>query len=346
MDLIISDSGFNGIGIIDGATSVIWTKRYYECGDFEIYLRASADAAELLREGHFVTRPDDDAIGIIEAIKITTSVEDGNYIIASGIMLDGITKRRVINTQTVVSGTAEAGIRKLITNNCINSRPFPNFRLDSKLAGIEDAHRAQYTGDNLYDAITEICKSHGIGSRVILDQDGAFVYQLYRGVDRSEKQTENPHVTFSAEFDNLSNTEYTLDTAARKNFAYVAGEGEGRARKIATVSNGTPSGFALRETWVDARDVSSNEGEISETEYMQQLRTRGTEKMAETADTETFTGQIINAYTYVYGVDYSLGDIVTVKDEYGHTDETRIVEVIEAEDSTGHTIIPKFEGWG
>lgn len=346
MDLIISDSDFNGIGIIDNATSVIWTKRYYERGDFEIYIRANADTAEMLRDGHFVTRPDDDAIGIIEAIKITTSVEDGDYIIATGIMLDGITNRRVINTQTVVSGTPETCIRTLITNNCIKSRPFPNFRLDTNLAGIGGAHRAQYTGDNLYDAITDICKSHGIGSRVVLGNDGMFVFQLFRGVDRSENQTENPHVTFSAEFDNLANTEYTLDTAARKNFAYVAGEGEGRARKIATVSSGTPSGFGLREVWVDARDASTNDGEISESEYMEQLRTRGVEKMAEAADTESFTGEIVNAYTYVYGVDYALGDIVTVKDEYGHALDTRIIEVIESEDSTGRTIIPKFEGWG
>lgn len=345
MDLIISDTGFNGMGIIDDATSVIWAKRYYEHGDFEIYIRASANAAELLQAGHFVTRQDDDAIGIIEGIRITTSTEEGDYIIATGIMMDGITKRRIINVQTVVSGTAEACVRKLITNNCISSRPFPNFRLDENSAGITDRHRAQYTGDNLYEAITDICKSYGIGKRVVLGDDGAFVYQLYKGADRSENQTENPHVTFSGEFDNLANTEYSLDTASIKNFAYVAGEGQGRARKIATVSNGTPSGYDLREIWIDARDASTNEGEIDEAEYMEQLTTRGAEKLSEAAG-ESFTGEIINAYTYVYGVDYALGDIVTVKDEYGHAVDVRIVEVIEAEDSTGRTIIPKFEGWG
>lgn len=346
MDLIISDADFRGIGIIDNASSVIWTKRYYERGDFEIYIRAGAGAAALLQEGHFITRPDDDAIGIIEGIRITTSIEDGDYIIATGIMLDGITARRVINKRTVVSGTVEKCIRTLITNNCIDARPFPNFRLDENLVGITDAHRAQYTGTNLYTAITDVCKSYGIGNRVVLGDDGAFVYQLYRGIDRSENQTVNPHVTFSAEFDNLANTEYMQDMAALKNFAYVAGEGEGSARKIATISNGAPSGYNLREVWVDARDASTNEGEISESEYMQQLQTRGIESMAETQDSEAFTGEIVNAYTYVYGVDYALGDIVTIKDEYGHSVDSRIVEVIEAEDANGHSIIPKFEGMG
>lgn len=346
MDLIISDADFRGIGIIDDASSVIWTKRYYERGDFEIYVRASVEAAEVLIEGNFVTRPDDDAIGIIEGIRITTSIEDGDYIIATGIMLDGITAQRVVNARTVVSGTVEKCIRTLITNNCINARPFPNFRLDENLAGITDAHRAQYTGDNLYIAIVDICKAYGIGNRVVLGDDGAFVYQLFRGIDRSESQTENPHVTFSAEFDNLANTEYMRDLAALKNYAYVAGEGEGSARKIATVAQGAPSGYALRELWVDARDASTNEGEISDTEYMQQLQTRGIESMAETQNTESFTGEIVNAYTYVYGVDYALGDIVTIKDEYGHSVDSRIVEVVEAEDASGHTIIPKFEGMG
>lgn len=344
MDLIISDSEFNGIGIIDDASSVIWTKRYYECGDFEIYIRANAILAEMLREGHFVTRQDDDAIGIIEGVQLTTSVEDGDYIIVTGIMMDGITNRRVVNAQTVINGTVEAGIRKLITNNCIDSRPFPNFRLDENTAGITERHRAQYTGTNLYEAITEICKAHGVGNRVILGADGAFVYQLYRGIDRSEDQDENPHVTFSGEFDNLASAEYALNMAEYRNFAYVAGEGEGRARKIATVSDGAPTGYALREIWVDARDMSSNDGEIEESEYMEQLATRGVEKMAEANKDESFSGEIVNAYTYIYGVDYALGDIVTVKDEYGHVKNTRIVEVIEAEDATGRTIIPKFEG--
>lgn len=348
MDLIISDAGFVDIGIIDYAESVLWVKRYFDSGDFEIYVRADTYTAELLQEGHFVTRPDDDAIGIIEAVKITSDVENGDYITATGIMMDGITARRVISAQTIVSGTVEACIRRLISDNCITSRPFPRFRLETATGAFAASYRAQYTGDNLRDAVAEICKAHGIGNRVTLDADRYFVFGLYAGVNRSESQTENAHVTFSAEFDNIASTEYSLDASAHKNVAYVAGEGEGRARKIARTYTGSaePSGYARREVWVDARDASTNSGEVSAADYTAQLETRGAERLAEAATVEAFTGQIVNAYTYTYGVDYSLGDIVTVRDNYGHSLDVRITEVIECEDTNGKTIIPKFEGWG
>ena len=98
--------------------------------------------------------------------------------------------------------------------------------------------------------------------------------------------------------------------------------------------------------WVDARDASTNDGEVSASDYTAQLQARGGEALAESTVTESFTGEIINAYTYIYGEDYSLGDIVTVHDNYGHALDVRITEVIECEDANGKTIIPKFEGWG
>lgn len=348
MDLIISDAGFTDIGIIDYAESVLWVKRYFDSGDFEIHVRADTDTAQLLREGHFVTRPDDDAIGIIEAVKITSDVENGDYITATGIMMDGIISRRVINAQTIVSGTVEACIRRLISDNCISSRPFPMFRLETATGAFTASYKAQYTGDNLKEAVVEICKAHGIGNRVTLGDDGYFVFGLYAGIDRSESQIENAQVTFSAEFDNIASTEYFLDASAHKNFAYVAGEGEGRARKIASTYSGgaEPSGYARREVWIDARDASTNDGEVSEGDYTEQLKARGGESLAASATVESFTGEIVNAYTYTYGVDYSLGDIVTVRDDYGHSLDVRITEVIECEDTNGKTIVPKFEGWG
>lgn len=348
MDLIISDATFYAIGIIDYAESVLWVKRYFDAGDFEIYVRANTETAQLLQEGHFVTRPDDEAIGIIEAVKIVSDVEDGDYITATGIMMDGIIFRRVINAQTIISGTVENGIRRLITNNCITSRPFPMFRLETAQGAFTASYSAQYTGDNLGEVVVEICRAHGIGNRVTLGDDGYFVYGLYAGINRSESQTENAHVVFSAEFDNIASTEYSLDASKHINVAYVAGEGEGRARKIASTFTGSaePSGFARREKWIDARDASTNDGEVTAAEYTAQLVTRGKEALADAETVESFTGEILNAYTYIYGVDYFLGDIVTVRDNYGHSLDVRITEVIECEDTNGKTIIPKFEGWG
>ncbi|MBR6503064.1 MAG: hypothetical protein IKT42_06435, partial [Clostridia bacterium] len=125
-----------------------------------------------------------------------------------------------------------------------------------------------------------------------------------------------------------------------KNVALVAGEGEGTARKTASI--GTASGLDRYELFVDARDVSSNDGAISANEYTNLLLERGAQNLSETVITESIEGEIEPNYTYVLNRDYFLGDIVDVINDYGVTMSPRIIEVIECTDTNGYTCIPTF----
>ena len=44
---------------------------------------------------------------------------------------------------------------------------------------------AQFTGDNLYDVISEICRLTGLGFKVTLNDKKQFVFKLYAGADRT-----------------------------------------------------------------------------------------------------------------------------------------------------------------
>ena len=68
----------------------------------------------------------------------------------------------------------------------------------------------------------------------------------------------------------------------------------------------------------------------------------GKEKLAEHSVTTSFEGEV-DSNSYKYKTDYDLGDIVTVKNEYGITVNARITEVIETWDNEGYTCEPKFE---
>ena len=114
---------------------------------------------------------------------------------------------------------------------------------------------AQYTGDNLYDVIVDICKTPGIGFKITLNEANQFVFKLYNGTDRSYAQTKVPYVVFSPNFDNIINANYVESKAALKNVTLVGGEGEGVRRRYASVGN--ESGLARRELFTDARDISS-----------------------------------------------------------------------------------------
>lgn len=202
---------------------------------------------------------------------------------------------------------------------------------------------AQYTGTGLLVTLQEIAKAYGLGFRVVTENHNVItpVFEIINGTDRSENQMENDPVFFAPEYENLLSSSYVLDTTKYKNVAIVAGEGEGKNRKTATL--GSASGMARREMFVDARDLSSNEGEISEAEYTAQLVGRGAEKLTENQITESFDGEMDTVNTYKLDADYTLGDIVTIENEYGIRKNVRISAIMEAWDAEGYTAIPTFE---
>lgn len=344
MDFNVHDSNGVWMGIVEQPTSAIWARRYYTPNDFELYFPVSDEALALITDDCYITREDRPEVMIVEHIEIITSKEDGNYLCITGRGAEGLMERRIVWNQTTVSGRVDAAVHRLIDENAINpanaDRKLP---LTMNVPNVSSQTiRAQYTGTNLLKAVQETCKAHGLGFRAVTD-DHAFVVprlELLAGLDRSEGQTENSPVIFSAEYENLLSSSYILDTVAYKNVAVVAGEGEGKARKRATY--GSASGLHRRELFVDARDLSTNEGEISEDDYTAQLTARGAENIAENPITETFDGEI-DTTNFVLDEDYTLGDIVTVENEYGIRKNVRIVAIIECWDENGYTAIPTYE---
>lgn len=153
---------------------------------------------------------------------------------------------------------------------------------------------------------------------------------------------------FSPDFENLLTSDYTESDLDTKNFALVAGEGEGVDRKVTTVGDSTLSGMDRIEAYVDARDVSSNTdgGTLTPAQYTAQLQSRGLERLAEFKPVKIFEGEVEAQTNFIYGEDYFLGDKVQVINEYGIGASARIVEIIDAEDGEGRTVVPTFSTGG
>ena len=340
MDLYILNQSFEPLAIIDNYVSLIWIKRYYTCGDFELYMSADKNLLEYLKQDYFIIREDDDAIMVIEKIEITTDAENGDFFIISGRSAESLLSRRIIWTQTNIHATSPTtGIYSLIFNNAIgtDARGIPNLAVNSQFS-ISGKLDVQFTGDNLMEAISEICMEFGIGFKIALT-NGKLMFSCYQG--------NSVDVTFSQEFDNLINSDYSNDYTEYKNCGLTAGEGEGTLRKTVTVWNtkSEPSGFNRREVFIDARDMSTNDGEIPLDTYITQLKQRGLEKLNEHVATKTFEGSIEPTMTYRYKNDYDLGDVVNVINEYGISAQPRIIEIIESWDENGYAVVPTFEEW-
>lgn len=348
MEFYILNSDFEIIAALDTFKSAIWTRRFYEAGDFEIYAPANATTLELLTEGRIVVRADkQEQAGIIETVKITTSQEEGDYIIASGHNLQALLNRRIVWKQTTLIGNPEKVVRRLITENMIEAedekRIISQMRL-AEPAGIPGTMKAQYTGDNIADVVSGICKENRIGFKVDFDLTAkTFTFSLYEGTDRTFNQTAVPFVVFSADFDNLLSTDYTADGYGHKNVIQVAGEGEGTARQKVTVATTNLGGMARKEAFADAKDLSSNSGEFTALTYAALLAQRGAEALAEARIIEGMESEIAANYSsFQIDRDFFLGDLVEIIDQYGHEMTPRVIEIIESQDDTGYTCIPTF----
>lgn len=77
--------------------------------------------------------------------------------------------------------------------------------------------------------------------------------------------------------------------------------------------------------------------------YSVYLLNRGYEKLSEYGTVVSFEGSVEPDVTFKYKRDYFIGDMITVRNEYGIEAKARIVEVVEVCDDNGYSVEPKFE---
>lgn len=350
MELTVLNTSLDAVSIVDVYESFIWTDRYYEYGDFELFTSMTDTILKYIRQDYYVQNRDSEHVMIIEKLRIASDAENGNHITVTGRSLESILDRRIVWGQKTISGNLQNGIQTLLNENVISpsdsNRRISNFIFEASTDPAITSLKidAQYTGDNLYDVINKICSERSIGFKVTLNDSKQFVFKLYAGADRSYDQEVNPYVIFSPKFENIINSNYVESKSALKTVTLIGGEGEGAARRYTTVGGG--SGLIRRELFTDARDISSDVGNgvvLTNAEYIAQLQQRGREKLAENTDVTSFEGQVETTVMFRYGEDFFNGDVVQIANEYGHETKARIVEIVMSEDEEGSSIYPTFK---
>lgn len=358
-------SDTNIIGIVDTAKSVIWHALYFGVGVFEIHAAATPELIELLKAGHYVTRPDNDDVGIIERIYIPEDVDEGATITASGRFAKSLLERRLIyqltgssNKATMLRGNVENAVRKVVNNNAIDC-PFDSRRNIAVLALGDSANipltfvsvnglaaEKQVSYENLLTYTDGVLEEYGIGAKCIL-KNSKLRYTVYAGADRSRGNSSgNMPVVFSKEYDNLTSSEYTYDESTEKNVALIGGEGEGVNRFYSLIGENA-SGLQRREIFIDASSISktykdSNDVEqtYTDAEYKTMIDAKGKQDITPLVKTETFDGVLdVTNGNYIFGRDFFLGDIVTVENNnIGRYINARICEALECQDENGYSV--------
>lgn len=235
----------------------------------------------------------------------------------------------------------------------------------------------EYWGENIYEILVDLCKSRDpeVGFKIIRrkthsgdrpytegDTSEKFAFSLYIGTDRSSSNTAGLQpVIFSPYFENISDTDYYESVKTFKTTCLIVGQDKTNDQGVVTstpttsVYRGKTStsykGLYRREVFCDASNIprtyreNNEEKEYDEqTEYIPALREEGRKLMSEDSNrsVKTFEGEVDYRTTYIYGVDYFLGDIVDVADIFGHEIQARITEVTFSDDEEGFSITPTF----
>lgn len=345
MDLYVLNTSYEKIAVIDTYESVLWTDRYRAPGDFEIYTPVSDFILQYAVAGNYLQIKESEHTMIIEDITIDSDVETGNHIKIVGRSLESILDRRIVWTQTDISGNLQDGVKRILNENFINpvitDRKISNFIFDESTdtAITELTMENQYTGDNILEIIKKLCELNEIGYKIILNSQNQFVFKLYKGIDRSYRQNSLPYVVFKPSFENIIKSNYSEKTSDSKTVTLVAGEGEGPARITRIVGEGYDLG--RREVFTDARDISSDD--ITTAQYYAKLDERGKETLSEDKIKKYFDGECETTRMFVYQRDFYMGDCVQVSNEYGMESPTRIIEYIWSSNSSSTLSYPTFE---
>lgn len=284
MDALILNREFQTQCIVDAFESFIWTDRYNEPGDFELYFPMDSSIVPYAIENYYIWQKHSDRLMIIEAINITTDAEDGPHMTLTGRSLECLLERRVVAYRTIIKGSLQDGIERLLNENVIspsdNVRKIPNVRFlkstDPKITAL--TCDLNLLGEYLLDVIQEQCQTNKLGFRMIFNEElSTFDFSLYYGEDRSYAQEKNPWVVFSPGFDNLLSSNYLKTSQNLRTAAVVGGDANYEYGQEIIDVDGKPelTGIDRREMYVDGGDVETPQPTVNEESIRTRLEKRG-----------------------------------------------------------------------
>ena len=331
MELYIYNSDRELTGIVESFEYLRWTRRYSQCGSFELRAIATPENTTLLQEGNFIWKNDDEEAGIIEHLEMVQAEQE--IITASGRFATSFLSRRIVWQTEVLSGDLSACVEQLLNNNLISptdtARQIDGIVFSSPNLGVPVSTQISYRG--LMDVITELCGASEIGIKTIFTPaTHLFTVTLYKGADSQ--------AVFSKEYENLTEQSYTESAADYANTALIGGEGEGESRTFVAITSG--SGETRREIFVDAKDLQAAD---FGTGYTDALIFRGQSKLSEQGIRYSFDTSVNPHGNLTYKTDFDLGQTVKVISKaWGVSMTTRITEIEETYDADGLSISVVF----
>lgn len=235
--VMIMNEDFQIVYIVDGYKSFIWTDRYYEAGDFEIYIPFEVSLLEFFKIDYYIWYSKSEHYMIINSIKITSDADEGTMMIVTGQSLESILLRRIVlEVKKWESVPVQDFLQEVLESNFIHPSgegffsgreivPDNRFQFDRSddyyIVNTKILYDSK--GDtNLYDILVPLLTEAEIGFKITVDMYGVLHMTLYRGEDRSFQNPYISHVEFSESFENIISIDYQVSEQNYKNAIFVS----------------------------------------------------------------------------------------------------------------------------
>ena len=348
MEVYILDSLYRRIAVVDKFESLIWAERMRAAGDFELHIVSSAQNRSIFVPGVNLAVNTSTRIMTVETVQDSTDDEGRRVLKITGPSLENVLRQRIIAMDDAgewvpwesdeddpraiatdmfhdicVTGILNAGD---IISGVTEGSFYPTDTID------EPSDLIVYIPDiqDLYTGLKDLCDAYMMGFRLVRHPvTNTLYFDVYMGSDRTTAQTALGAVVFSPDLDNLRNTNRLTSSALFKNVAYVVNDTDHEVVYLDDVDPGI-EGFERRVLL-----VSCDEGLTSE-----EMIQKGVDELAESRMMTALDGQLATLTSYIYEVDYYLGDLVELRDDDGTTSNMQVTEQIFIHDKEGERAYP------
>jgi len=346
MEVYVLDSLLRRIKVVDLYESLIWTERFNQEGDFQITIRSTLENRRLFATGTMLAMSHSWRVMKVETVESATDSRGQRILNVSGLSLESILRDRIAIASLgsliweIEDQPADIA-RKIFDDICrtgivstADIIPFITAGSFLPLGNIPeplDPIKVPLLPSTVYDAIKAICDVWTLGFRLVRNYDSSELYfDIYAGYDRTSGQSINAPVIFSPDLDNLENTKELTSIESSKNVAYVVSP----AGSLVVYPQDVPpdtTGFDRRILYVDANDIT--EESVEDVEVA--LTRRGKDELANYRAFQAFDGEISQSGPYIYQKDYTLGDLVEMRNVDGVINQMRVTEQIFVSDAQG-----------
>ncbi len=330
--LFFFDKELNMLGIVDYFVSLRWRRKYFEAGEFEIVLPVNDYMMQFIFPDVIVMRNNYTEAGIIETIEFSDNGTNEEVTI-SGRFLSALLSRRIVKSKINFSGNTIEGM-----NTIINAMTPLTTQWETETVTMSSPHiDFQVTYKNVYDYLCKLSEYSNIGIRVVPNVDSkVYMFEVWKGLDRTSEQSENEVYSFSDDNFNIEQGKLVISEKTKANYVLVGGTGEDANRILVTVDDGA-TGFDRYEIFSDQKGLSNNG--LSDSDYRSKLKTVGEGLLTD----GTFKLEVTALVQQDYKIKWNLGDIVNIKKEkWGVSTTYRIIEVEETIEDGKKTIYPTF----